>query len=114
VAHQEDAGNVVMAMYRPKPGKDDALRALIARHVPRLRELGLATCRPAALLQAADGTYIEIFEWKPGGAHAAHSNAGVLEIWNAFASVSDFVRLADIAESQRPFAHFRPVEGVTV
>lgn len=114
MAHPTDAGNVVMATYRPKPGKDEALRALIARHVPRLRELGLATTRPAVLLQAADGTYVEIFEWKPGAAQAAHTNPGVLEIWDAFGAVCDFVRLADIAESQRPFAHFRAVEGVTV
>lgn len=114
MAHPSDTGNVVMATYRPKPGKDDALRAVIARHVPRLRELGLATSRPVALLQAGDGTYVEIFEWAPGGAAAAHTNAAVMEIWNAFGAVADFVRLADIAESQRPFPHFRAIEGVTV
>lgn len=114
MAHPSDAGNVVMAMYRPRPGADGALRDLIARHVPRLRELGLATSRAVALLQAADGTYVEIFEWVPGGAQAAHTNPGVLEIWNAMQGVAEFVRLADLAESQRPFPHFRPVEGVTV
>ena len=114
MAHQGDAGNVVMAMYRPKPGMDDALRGIISRHVPRLRELGLATSRPAVLLQAADGTYVEIFEWQPGAAQNAHGNPGVLEIWGAMEKVADFVRLADLAESQRPFPHFRAADGVTV
>ena len=119
MAHDADGGvaaggNVVMAMYRPRPGKDAELRAIIARHVPRLREVGLATSRPVALLQAADGTYVEIFEWAPGGAQAAHTHPAVGEIWGAMAAVADFVRLADLAESQRPFPHFLPVEGVTV
>lgn len=111
--HAADEGEVVMASYRPRPGQDEALRALIARHVPRLRELGLATSRPVTLLRAADGTYVEIFEWFPGAAQKAHSHPGVLEIWNAMGPVAEFVRLADLAESQRPFPHFRLVEGVT-
>ena len=112
MAHPGDTGNVVMAMYRPKPGKDDALRAVIARHVPRLRELGLATSRPVALLQAGDGTYVEIFEWAPGGAAAAHTNAAVMEIWNAFgARIVDVHAEALAFEEGRPswFLRHRPV-----
>ena len=114
MAHDGDAGNLVMALYRPKPGKDAAVRALIARHVPTLRSLALATERPVLLLQADDGTYLEIFEWKPGAAQAAHTNPGVLEIWGPMHEAADFVRLADLEESGRPFPHFRAVEGVTV
>lgn len=46
---------VVFALDKPKPGQDDALRRLIAGHLPVLRRLELTTDRPA-LLRAKDGT----------------------------------------------------------
>ena len=114
MSHEADAGNLVVALDRQKPGKDAAVRALIARHVPTLRSLGLATGRAGVRVQAADGTYVEMFEWKPGAAQAAHTNPAVLAIWGPMHEAADFVRLADLEESGRPFPHFRPVEGVTV
>jgi hypothetical protein len=106
-------GNVVVAMYRPKPRKDAALRKLIAKHLPVLRKQKLATKRPAMLLQASDGTYLEIFEWVPGGAEKAHTNPAVLAVWGPMHDVCDFVTLADLPESEGPFPHFRAVDGVT-
>ena len=37
--------DIVIAAYRPKPGKDEALRALLRDHVPFLRREGLVTDR---------------------------------------------------------------------
>jgi len=113
MAHAHDQGEVVMAMYRPKAGGDAALRAIIARHVPTLRRVHLATDRPVLLLRAADGTYVEIFEWRPGAAQQAHEHPEVEALWGEMAQVADFVRLADLAEAARPFPHFAPVEGLT-
>lgn len=114
MAHSGDVGEVVMAAYRPRAGQDAALRAIVADHVRTLRRLGFATGRPVTLLRAADGTYVEIFEWRPGAAQRAHEHPEVQRLWGAMAEVADFPKLADLAESQRPFPHFTVVEGVTV
>jgi hypothetical protein len=114
MAHADDAGNVVMALYRPRPGQDEALRALIAGHVGTLRRIGLATDRPAVLLRAADGTYLEIFEWRPGAAQRAHENPEVQAIWGAMAAIADFPALGELAESKQRFPHFAPADGVTI
>ena len=50
---------VVFALYRPHAGKDAELRRLIAQHLPVLRRLELVTDRPAILVRAQDGTYVE-------------------------------------------------------
>jgi hypothetical protein len=114
VASRAESGEVVMAMYRPKAGRDAEVRALIAKHVPALRRLGLATSRPVLLLRASDGTYVEIFEWVPGGAQRAHESPDVGAIWKAYEPVCDYVSLKDLPDANRPFPHFRPVDGVTV
>jgi hypothetical protein len=107
-------GEVVIAAYRPKPGQDKALEAVIARHVPTLRRLGLATRRPVVLLKSeTDGIYLELFEWVDAAAAGkAHVSKDVGEVWEAFAKVSDFVALAQLAGAGKPFPHFRPVDGV--
>ncbi|MFM8993031.1 MAG: hypothetical protein ACKOJG_02350, partial [Actinomycetota bacterium] len=57
-------GIVVICSYRPKAGGAQALDALIAQHVPTLKRLDLVTDRPAVHATAADGTRVEVFEWK--------------------------------------------------
>jgi len=106
-------GEMVIALYRPKAGMEGALRELIAKHAPTLRKERLATDRPVLLLQAADGTFLEIFEWVPGGAEKAHTNPAVLQVWGPMHECAEFVSLASLPESQTPFPHFRPVDGVT-
>lgn len=98
---------MVIAMYRPHEGKDADLRALIREHVPTLRRLSLITERPAMLLLARDGTYLEIFEWANVG--AAHDHPEVAKIWEAMELVADFVALSDLDEAGSSFPHFRPV-----
>src|SRR5262245_1029342 len=108
-------GQVVIAMYRAKPGRDKALEAAIAQHVPTLRRLGLATKRPVVLLKSmVDSTYLEIFEWvDEHAAGKAHETKGVMEAWDALGKESEYVSLGQLAEAGRPFPHFRPVDGVT-
>ena len=72
-------GRIVIACYRPKPGKLDALRALMADHLPILRSQDLVTDRESIIMEAEDGTIVEVFEWKSQEAiEAAHSNMFLL------------------------------------
>ncbi len=106
------AREMVTALYKPKAGKEDELKALIAQHVPTLVRLGLATNRPPVVMRSyADGTYIEVFEWvSHEAAQAAHGDPEVQKIWGPMAEVCTFVPLAELQESTRTFPHFAPVD----
>jgi len=103
-------GRIVIACYRPKPGKDEELRELTRSHVAILREQGLATSRPAIAMTAADGTVIEVFEWTSAEAIAgAHSNAVVLALWEKYAAVCDFVPVAQVPGTSTLFTDYSPL-----
>jgi len=102
-------GDFVIVAYRPKPNCAQALLALAKTHVPYLRRLGLATDRPATLLQAKDGAIVEIFEWKPGAMEAAHESPEVQALWDKYAKVCDYVPLSALPEGGDLFAEFEPV-----
>ncbi len=106
--------DVVIVAYRPKPGREDALRALVADHAPALRRLGLATDRPAIALQARDGVLVEMFEWKPGAIKAAHQHPDVQEMWARFAEACDYVPLKELPEASDLFAEFKPLEPASL
>jgi hypothetical protein len=109
------AGQIVIAAYRAKSGKEGALESLIGRHVPTLRRLGLATKRPVTLLKSFDHpTYLEIFEWADEhAAEKAHHTKDVAVLWEEMGKVCDFTSLGALPEAAHPFPHFRPVDGVT-
>ena len=102
-------GRTVIACYKPKPGKEKALRALIVDHVPTLRRIGLVTERTPILMEATDGTLIEVFEWaSPEAIEAAHSHPAVLRMWEEYGKVCDFIPIAQLAEAAQPFSEFTP------
>ena len=104
-------GILVIVAYRPKPGKEQGLLELTRAHVPILRSQGLATDRPPTAMRAADGTVIEVFEWKSSEAIAsAHTNPVVQGMWAKYGEVCDYVKLADLKECSDPFAGFEPLE----
>lgn len=104
-------GEMVIACYRPKPGKDADLLALVREHVPTLRAQGLATERPVTAMRASDGTIVEVFEWRSAEAvERAHHDAVVQRLWERFLLVSDFGTLAALPGSAEPFPHFEPLE----
>ena len=103
-------GRIVIVAYRPKPGRDAELRALCAEHVPRLRALGFATSRPAVLATAADGTVVEVFEWRSAEAVArAHADATVQELWARFGEACDYVPIGSVPEASQPFTVVAPL-----
>lgn len=104
-------GRIVIACYRPKPGQQDALRAMMQQHVATLRSLGLVTDRAPVTMQAADGTFVEVFEWASREAiDAAHGHPVVLKMWEQYAGVCDYVPLAQVPEATQLFSEFTPVK----
>jgi hypothetical protein len=104
-------GQIVIVAYRPKPGKAAALIELTKTHVPRLKNEGLVTNRPAVIMEAADGTVIEIFEWLSLEAiNNAHHNPAVLQLWAEYAEVCDYVPLNTLAEAGNMFAGFKAAD----
>ena len=102
-------GRIVIACYRPKPGKREALRSLIVDHVATLRAQNLVTDRAPITMEAKDGTIVEVFEWVSSAAiEAAHTNPAVLAMWNEYAAVCDYVPLNTLAEAAEMFADFTP------
>jgi uncharacterized glyoxalase superfamily protein PhnB/quinol monooxygenase YgiN len=101
------APRAVLASFKPKPGQEAALLAVVREHVPTLQRLGLATDRASLVMRAADGTLVEAFEWASSAAiDAAHKNPEVLAMWQRFEAACEYTGLKDLAEAQHPFAEF--------
>jgi hypothetical protein len=104
-------GRIVIACYRPKSGKQEALRRLIVSHVATLRSAGLVTDREPITMEAKDGTVIEVFEWKSREAiEAAHTNSIVLEMWEQYGEVCEYVPVGQVAEAAGLFSEFTPID----
>ena len=104
-------GQFVIACYRPLEGKAKQLQAIVKEHLPTLRREDLVTDRPAHVMQSADGTILEVFEWKSQAAiDAAHENKNVMALWDRFGQVCEYVPLAGLAEANQVFPPFAPVE----
>lgn len=104
-------GVMVVAVYQPKRKQAAKLLALVKAHGPCIKEQGLASDRPRVVMQAEDGTIIEIFEWKDdAAAQAAHSNEAVQKIWSAMGEAADFIPLAEVPGADMLFSHFTPLD----
>ena len=103
-------GIIVIAGYKPKPGKGGALKELMKTHLPRLKAENLVTDRKSIMMEAADGTIIEVFEWLSAEAiQSAHTNPAVLEMWGEYAEVCDYVPVGSLPEADNLFSGFKPV-----
>jgi quinol monooxygenase YgiN len=104
-------GRIVIVAYKPKPGKAGALKELTKTHHPRLKAEGLVTDREATIMEAADGTIVEVFEWQSAEAiRQAHANPAVHQLWAEYAEVCDYVNLGSLAEAGNIFADFNAVD----
>lgn len=102
-------GRIVISCYKAKAGKEKALRALIVDHVPTLQRIGLVTERPPILMEAKDGTLIEVFEWaSPEAIEAAHGHPAVLRMWGEYGKVCDSIPVAQVPETAQLFSEFTP------
>ena len=103
-------GSISVACYKPRPGSEQALLALVRDHLPPLRAQGLVTDRPSIVMRTADGTIVEVFEWVSREAIAgAHTDPVVLDLWERFEAVCSYETPSNIAEFQNMFAHFEAV-----
>ncbi len=103
-------GRIVIVAYKPKPGMAAELETLAKAHVPLLRSQGLATERESIIMRAEDGTIVEVFEWVSAEAiESAHQNAAVLEMWQNYAEVCDYIPISQVSESDQLFAEFTPM-----
>jgi hypothetical protein len=100
---------IATVAYGPKPAGAAALLEPTRRHVPLLREEGLATERAAIACAAADGILVEVFEWSAGDIKRAHQNARVADMWAEYAAVCDYVPLKAVDETGELFAGFIPI-----
>ncbi len=104
-------GIYAIAAYRPKRGKEQQLREVLKDHLPILRKEGLVTDRPPYLMRAADGTFVEVFEWKSAAAiETAHENPQVRAMWARFEAACTYESLGNLKESKDLFANFESVE----
>ena len=103
-------GRFVIVAYAPKPGMAHNLLAAVRKHLQVLQAEELVTDRPAYVMRAADGTIVEVFEWRSADAIArAHTLPTVQALWAEFAAACDFRPLSGLAECQQLFAEFEPV-----
>ena len=100
---------IVIVACRPKPGHEDDLVRLARGHHARLAELGLVTDRAPVLMQATDGTVVEVFEWQDGAVSWAHGMVEIQALWAEYAAISDYVPLAELPETEDLFAAFTPL-----
>lgn len=104
---------VVIAVYRPlDKGYLGTLKELVRQHNTTLRVEGLVTDRPAVLMQASDGTLLEVFEWKEGAAAKAHDHPAIQKIWKRMGEIAEFAPLISLPEAEQTFPHFKTVDGV--
>jgi hypothetical protein len=104
-------GRFVIVAYKPKPGREKQLLAAVEKHLNVLKAEQLVTDRPAYAMRAADGTIVEVFEWRsPEAVRQAHGNPAVQALWAEFGAACDYTPLAKLAEAQQMFAEFETVE----
>jgi len=101
----------VICVFRPLPGKEDDLRAVLRDHLRTLRAEGLVTDREPYVMKAKDGAYLEVFEWRSDEAvRAAHGNPRVAELWKRFEAACTYEKLESVAEVGEMFPNFDAVE----
>ena len=104
-------GRFVIVAYTPKAGKDQQLLAAVKKHLQVLRREQLVTDKPAYVMRAADGSIVEVFEWRSAEAiHQAHGNPAIQALWAEFGAACDYTPLSKLAEAQQMFAEFDAVQ----
>jgi quinol monooxygenase YgiN len=103
-------GSITIACFKPRPGHESALLQLVRGHHAQLKSIGLVTDRLPIIMRTAEGTIVEVFEWRSKEAiDAAHTHPVVLEMWKQFEAACWYETPANIAEFQNMFSHFEPI-----
>ena len=101
----------VICTFRVKPGEEAAFEALLARHWPTLRKLGLATETPTQLYRGQEeggAYYVEIFEWtSKESSGLAHDQPEVMAIWEPMGGLCE-------ARGDKPAMSFPHVQKAAI
>ncbi len=93
-----------LVRYTPKPGHEDELLALVRKHWPELRRIGLATDAPARIWRAHDKrsgavSFVELFEWKDEtSSTVAHQTPEVMAIWEPMGPILANLEIQQVEE----------------
>jgi hypothetical protein len=99
---------LAIAMYKPTEGNAKKLIEILKEHIPTLRKYELITNKSAYMVQSADGTVLEIFEWTNEKAkEVAHEHPAIRTIWGKMEGICEFPALKDLPEAHRPFPNFK-------
>ncbi|ANX11397.1 hypothetical protein ABE41_005210 [Fictibacillus arsenicus] len=100
---------ITMALYQPHEGKEEQLNEVLRNHIKTLEAENLITSREPIRARAANGTVIEIFEWRSEQAKdAAHESPGVMRVWNEIMEIAEIKSLSSLGEANHPFPNFAP------
>jgi hypothetical protein len=87
--------------YVPKKGKEAELLALVKKHEPALRKVGLVTDEPFRVWKAYDirkqrEQFVELFVWKDGDASdIAHQTPEVMAVWEPMGPVLEELTICE-------------------
>jgi quinol monooxygenase YgiN len=88
--------------YVPKKGKEAELLALVKKHEPALRKVGLVTDEPFRLWKAYDirkqrAQFIEQFVWKDAKASdVAHQTPEIMAVWEPMGPVLEELTICEV------------------
>ena len=100
---------IVIVAYKPKAGKAEALHQLMKEHLSILKSQNFVTDRASIIMEAKDGTIIEVFEWKSKSAiEQAHTNPIVLKMWEKFTEACEYIPVGQVEETAKLFSEFTP------
>jgi hypothetical protein len=103
-------GRITIAVYKPKPGMEKELLAMVKKHLPVLQKENLVTDRKPIVMRAADQSIVEIFEWvSPEAIQAAHTNKNVGKLWEEFGAVCDYSPPVAVQEFHNMFSEFESI-----
>ncbi|HEX2871928.1 MAG TPA: hypothetical protein VHP33_11740 [Polyangiaceae bacterium] len=91
-----------LVTYVPKPGKEEELLALVKKHEPALRKVGLVTDEPFKVWKAFDirkrrVQFIEQFVWKDGtSSDVAHQTPEVMAVWEPMGPVLEELTICEV------------------
>ncbi|KAA3610116.1 MAG: hypothetical protein D8M58_07210 [Calditrichaeota bacterium] len=102
---------IVIVGYKPFEGKNKELKDLMKNHWSILFNEGLVSNRKSIIMEAKDGTIVEVFGWKSKEAiELAHTNEAVQKMWADYSEVCEYIPIGDIMESGELFSEFTPFD----
>lgn len=101
---------MVLVTYKPKPGKEAELEALVRRHGPTMRATGLLgpegvrTWRVVPRAGEGEGAYfVELMQWRDAEASGlAHQTPEVMAVWEPMEAALEELIIAPLAPLDPP------------